>query len=449
MNFESFFSIVDDPNVFQFKQLNFSKYFYDKYLLKKNFQNKQNYSPNKITFKSLLLSPFFLLSGIFNLAILAFNKKNKGKYFFVGSGARSVKQNNEEFDIYNFNIINYLGKENVINIQNPRTGNKYKYQADLYILDFFPILGILFLGIKLFYFKEIKQFAENLNLKYPNLGFSKSEISNAVSITYSQYLFNLFILRLLKPKSIIMICHYAYHGLICASKKEKIKTIELMHGLILNGHKHYCINDFKESFRSAFDFMLPDFIYVYGQYWKDILISSKEFAKSKIEIIGYYLRQPHDSKLITKKSTEKTRILITSQTTIQKEMIDYIHFLKKNLDPNRWEVIIKPHPKEDHTKYFKLLEENFISINMNDIYSLLQNSNIHISGYSTVLYEAVLFNVINYTLVIKGYEHYSEEISNSGVAKKLFPDKLPETKSQKRIYDKNYFFAEFDGKILN
>ena len=444
-----FFNEIKSPEKLFFKGINLSKYFYDQYLLKKKNDSLMfNKANRKITFKRVILSPTTLIFACYKLIRIILKGNYKNRVFFVSSSSRIIFEGNNPIDIYNKNIINHFGKSKFFIIQSVKNEKNVTYNPDICIYDFLLILFVFYGLFRLFFHKEIIHFTKMNSNDLEKLGFTKNEIKKSITIFYVFHYFYTLLLKIFTPKSVLIICHYGFPQLISACKFYNIPTIELMHGLILKNHSHYWIEDFNEVFRNSFkNYLLPDYILVYGNYWKNILISGKQFLSDQISIIGYYLYIPNNDKIINKK-TKKIKILITSQPQVQKDLFNYVKFLNKNLNHNKWEIIIKPHPNENPLIYNQVIQNNFISISFNNIHHLLQEVDIHISVFSTVLFEALLYNVSNYSLLVKDYKSYCNEIIESGVASKLEPTQIPIIFKKKNKMNTKYFFEDFNGKSL-
>lgn len=446
MSENSFFSFVENPEIFDFKGINLSKYFYDNYVTK---QTKEKTSPvykdkALLNTKSIVIRIYHFLLGIINIFKLLLTSKPGSRYLFAGSGNRYSTINNIKYDQYNANIIDYLGRSNFINMQATRKKKFNKYSPDLVLHDFHVLLGLMYILINIIMKKEINKYAKLVYHSYPQLGLSIREISKSVSTFYTLFSFYHLLIKIFKPKGVFILCHYSFHYLIAACKKEKILTIELMHGLIAKSHPHYCIPDLPHNFRNIFnEVMMPDYIGVYGDYWRNNLISGKQFLSERIINIGYYLKTPLINFDYRKRSSKKT-ILITTQPTVQNEFLKYIKFLKSNLDPKEWVIVVKPHSSEDISAYCQLIEPGFIEVEYTNVYHLLQQADIHISVYSTVIYEAILYNIINYSLYIEKVSNYCDEILASGVAQRLNTNELPKYFIKNQTINRKIFFDSFN-----
>jgi hypothetical protein len=139
--------------------------------------------------------------------------------------------------------------------------------------------------------------------------------------------------------------------------------------------------------------------------------------------------------------------LITSQWTVVQELETYIKFLKENLDRNLYQIIIKLHPNEDPGNYESIIEPGFVSKTLDDIYQLLGSADIHIGVYSSVLYEAIRYQVANYVLMVEQYDELCRPIIENGIALPLRNDQIPD-RHQIPSVPSEYFFAEYIPAVL-
>jgi len=133
MSEKSFFSIVDNPEIFEFKNINLAKYFHDNYVSR---QIKEKTSPvykNKNIFqaKTIITSIYHFALGLINIVKLLLTTKPESKYLFAGHGDRFTTINGVNYDQYNANIIDYAGRSNFINLEVSRKKNFNHYSPDL------------------------------------------------------------------------------------------------------------------------------------------------------------------------------------------------------------------------------------------------------------------------------------------------------------------------------
>ena len=144
---------------------------------------------------------------------------------------------------------------------------------------------------------------------------------------------------------------------------------------------------------------------------------------------------------------DKTVIFISGGGTFQNELCDYVRFLKSCLDSDCWSIVIKPHPMEDRRAYTHLLESDFVTLSNQSAYELLAQAAVHISVYSTLLYEAVRYSVANYVLLVDDPPDICYAILDSGVALPLQRDQLPDPNRKPKV-DPEFYFAEFNPSAL-
>jgi hypothetical protein len=247
----------------------------------------------------------------------------------------------------------------------------------------------------------------------------------------------------IKPRRVLLICHYGNEPFIAACKHYQLPVIELMHGSISDSHPHY---NYPASYSSLFvSTMFPDKLAVYGEFWKDNVVKGNMFSGEAVDIVGYYLKVPDMGSRV--KLSKENVILITSQWTVVDVLYDYVKFLKENLNRSQWQVIIKPHPAEQPTTYLELLETGFIQLSDENVYSLLQNATVHISISSSVLYEAIRYDVANFVLLDDRYLDESKALITSGVALPLESRQIPDPTAKPDV-PPDYFFADFNPSVL-
>ncbi len=442
--FLKFFSIVDDPNAFVFHHANMVKAFYDEYttLLKKKTEPVYRKDlRNKYSLQALIkyLSP----TRLFN-AWSFICKQKSGNIFWYGLTDRYVTVENEVFDVYNYNILKILGRDNVVCMQDTRDKQIKTYLPDIYLEDFALPVFFIQMYLTAFWHGKIKRFASNLVHKYPELGFTQKQVARTVVKFWAKYFLFRSILKKLKISSVVNLCHYSKHSFNLACRHQGIPNLELMHGHIMRTHPYYNIPNLRPEFELPMRELLPDSIGVYGQYWKDNLIAGKQFSSEQVKVAGYYL---HNGGIHKSKQDERTTILITTQPHVQKEIIDYVSFLKEKLDAKTAKVIIKPHPAEDISNYLAIQDNKLVYVITGDVYTLLQSADIHISVFSTVLFEAIRYDLANYVLFVDRFARECNDILESGVAEKL---NLDETPALGLAGSKNacYYFDDFDAQRL-
>jgi hypothetical protein len=230
-----------------------------------------------------------------------------------------------------------------------------------------------------------------------------------------------------KTKACLFCVHYHNEGLIAALKLKGIKAIEVQHGLIASNDFYYVYdNVFAPVVVRAF---FPDFILLYGEYWKRILLKGCEWKPEQMIVAGDYLPR---TKMKVFAGVEKQNILfIGAQKNIPYHYVNYtkrVHQLLVSKHPD-WSIIVKIHPleKEPHI-YHQELDLAGVSVVGNEtrLDDVLAIAKIQVSIYSTTFFDALGFNVVNFSL--QNYSSagdYAADMVAEGIALPLFEDEDP------------------------
>lgn len=436
-----FFSIFDNPSAFNFRGINTAKYFYDLWVTK-----SENADIDLSTLKNrnqhdFLKKPVLSITGFLKLIKILITSRHK--VIFFGNENRLTKKEETYYDLYNYNIIHDIGKANVLVLQDRHDAiNGKVYAPDLVIDDLTPLLFLFEKILKIRIRKDIYAFKRALEKKLAQIGFSKEAGISKLLKFYARYLFYKLFLRAIKPKSAVVICHYSKHAFVAACKYLHIPVIELMHGHILRSHRYYNIPDLNHNYLEKFhQYFLPDFMAVYGEYWKKNLIEGSLFNADQIINIGYYPK--FDIQGLSPRSDDKVNILITSNPQVQKDFVEFIHSIETQIEKQNIRIIIKPHPVELDSAYTEIIDGNCIVIDRSSIYELFSKVDIHISVASTTLFDALLFDVDNYVLFVDRYQDICNEILDTQIAKRLDKGQLPDLNMKNKI-NKSYYMDTYN-----
>ena len=166
------------------------------------------------------------------------------------------------------------------------------------------------------------------------------------------------------------------------------KVIEVQHGFISKEHYAYnyplsCIENNNHQCREY----LPDYLLMFGKYWAENIRTT-----SKKIVVGYPYLNELSEKLIKNISPGGKTILVVSQGTVTKHMVNVAKKLSRAFSDYR--IIFKLHPGEIPFKerYDSLKSYSNIEIIGNyNIYELIARANIIIGYNSTTLFEALKF----------------------------------------------------------
>jgi hypothetical protein len=436
-----FFRIVDNPDVFNFKGYNLFKVFYfafERRQLKQAGVQWKHYRRSGFVW-GLNQIIAFLKTLLIITKLICFDRSN-AKILYYGSN-RTIIQNGITYDIYNARLGEHLERKNLVIIEDSCSFTDKIFHAD-FCLHSLAVLVAFFYGLSFLTFrKDLKQYAHKVVTKYPDLGFIEKEVEAKVLLFWAKFQTYKILLTLLSPRQAVLIAHAGKEAFIAACQSKKIRVTELMHGLI-SPHPFY---EFPKTYAYLFPYALfPNRLGVYGEYWKQTAIQGNMFPENSVVVCGYYLKLPIVEKKLV--STKKI-ILFSTQGIFQQEICDYIQFLKTQLDESTWRILIKLHPDDVPDVYKTVVDEPFVTLTNQNPYELLAQTSVHISIYSTLLYEAIRYKVSNYVLLFDHAPKRVYRIIDSGVAFPLYPNQLPDP-TRKPTVDQEYFFAEFNPNFL-
>ncbi len=292
--------------------------------------------------------------------------------------------------------------------------------------------------------KQLKQFTP----------YELKHLNSAMHIFFEEFRFYYHLFKGQKTKSLLFICHYHSEGLIAALKILGIKCIEIQHGLIATNDLYYV---YHEQFAGAIGKALfPDKILTYGPYWKKILGMGCEFRSSQIHIAGDYLYRLKETKL--EKPLKENIILVCAQKNLHTDYVNYGKQLAKHLQQHpEWRAIVKLHPLEKNKQAYDELRQYGIEIADVEVPldTLLAKCKIQISIYSTTFYDALGFDMVNFSLQDFGsMSDYASDMIQEGVAAPILATEDPIEKylhtinSGHTLLAREEVYAPFNPKLI-
>lgn len=263
---------------------------------------------------------------------------------------------------------------------------------------------------------KIKELVEDINLKF-SVSISKHEIIAFVEDTLQSYncTYSYYekILKKVKPKAIIEICHYEFTKLLIneVAKNNGVKIIELQHGVIGTNHEAYNFYE-KINIKSY-----PDYIFLFGEYWKKNARFPIENSNLMVTGFPYF---ENKIKSIKKRVVQKKIILFISQPGIGEELSNLAVQLKTSLQQDKYEIVYKLHPLEyyDWENKYSNLTNNAISViakSNESVYDYFNISYCQVGVYSTAIFEGLAFNLK--TIILKTYGHeFMRDLYQNGIA---------------------------------
>lgn len=260
-------------------------------------------------------------------------------------------------------------------------------------------------------------------------------------------------------QSVITISEHSSNerSILDAAKSLNIKTVGIQHGVIGPSNISYNFLESETQYSP-----IPDQTYVWGEKWKDFLVSHSCYNTDNTITLGQLRTDLVHAYSSTQKSdlgqafpTDKKWVLFASQPqkdeNIRKQAaIDVINAVKVQSDQF---LIIKIHPAEKKEYYLELIEEQkagncIVVAEEEDLYQLIAASDIIITCFSTVGGEATFFNkpIITYDPLREDIAHYAEyhiaeQVTNASELKTAIDNMLDGTTDRTIYYEeyiKNY-----------
>ena len=440
-----FFEIVDDLDLFKLGDFNLFNLFYTKFSRQDFDMEGYKYKASIGRYLRVFKSFFYIFSFFLKSIAIKLSKSKKGRILFLGSAGRYSTVEGQLYNLYNGQIIEEKGMDDFIVAQRFRDGVSDKFQAEFFLIeDLFLLWAMIKLIFIIISWKRLQEYANRITKAYPELNLSPRRVRGIASTFYALYYSSRLFLWFIEPREVFLICHYGKEFFIAACKDRKLKVTELMHGRIDKAHPNYNYPAYVRGYLTSS--LFPDRLAVYGEFWKEQVLRGNLFSEDQIIVIGYYLKTVDVEREPKPKSNRQT-ILITAQWPVARDIYEYISFLKGKLDKDSYEVIIKPHSGDDPTYYDELSDPGFIIITNKDVYQLLNEASVHISAASTVLYEAIRYDIPNYILETDQFRKEYQTTIDSGVAIPLGKTQVPDFGIKPNI-SAEYFFAEYDPAVL-
>jgi hypothetical protein len=308
-----------------------------------------------------------------------------------------------ENGIYINRLYDYFVRENKKNInmyedsfrKKYRTPRKEKvYYSDiLYIIP--KILG-LFSKINKKDGEEINKFIELLVQFYPvkfDTNFYNKLRKNLINACKKFWGYKLVLFLFVKLKKVgIVIREDASYGhdnaiIMRILNKLGVVTVEMQHGLVALEHPAYNYPESVITRKNNYYEHLPQYFLTFGEYWNKLVR-----LPAKIQIIGF----PYLLEKVKCNNIKSENILVISDGNIP-EIILKLCFKLSNAFQNK-KIILKLHPIEVplvNKRYSLLKGTNNIEIKTYEpVYKLLKESKFIVGFISTVMIEALAFDII-------------------------------------------------------
>jgi len=263
----------------------------------------------------------------------------------------------------------------------------------------------------------IKKLIQDINKRFSvhiNYNIWTKKITDIIHIYKYRYNKIEKILKKVRPKVIVEVVSYSptRMAFTAAAKKIGIPVVELQHGVIGSKAVAYNFQNRRELN------MFPDYLFSFGQFWKD----SARFPidDANIKVVGWPFYENKINQFEQEKLENKKNILFLSQGTVGEGLSKVAVDLNKLIDKTKYNIIYKLHPGEYSRwkeEYPNLIDSGVqvIDNNQYDMHHYFAKSDIQVGVYSTTLFEGLGYRLETYICRLFGYE-YVEDLYKGRIA---------------------------------
>ena len=227
--------------------------------------------------------------------------------------------------------------------------------------------------------------------------------------------------RRLSPQYVINVCFYSIDGfaLNLACKKLHIKSIDYQHGAQNDFHNMY--TNWSDPPEKGYE-ILPDIFWTWGLISKDRLNAWTVFTKGHKAIVGgnsSYIIKKNQNLLFQKGTLNNKKKLPIILVSLQNEKFlpNWLLIYAMNTK-NCVHWIFRPHPRNQLSKsaIYKIEKASWIKLDIAGQYKkdeLFSMADVHITGYSSMAFEAQLYKlrtIFIHENALQGYSKIIDEI---------------------------------------
>jgi hypothetical protein len=366
----------------------------------------------------------------------------------IDQGRVYTSTTGEKQSHYFHRILRELGQENVSTLNlNPEHGLRCDWDKN----HLLPLRGKPDSAERLMML-EVKALADKVRCGTHFSASEKDYILSSLHVFYESFVFHYRLLKASNVRTVYFIAHYHNEGLIAACEKLNIRSVEIQHGLIAENDLYYIYPpSLRDATQNAF---FPDSFLLYGPYWKEILKQGSEYREDRVKVAGNYLSGGNNT--VSKEFGKENIVLIGAQKNMEGDYLPYLRHLKERFHHDGWKIIVKLHPLEKEVAAYRALEGGALSIAPHNarLDDLLRRAKIQISIYSTTLYDALGYGVVNFSLQQHGYaQDYAADIVKHRVAFPLLfnddPVDLYSTVRLQELRQREEVYAPFNPQALS
>jgi hypothetical protein len=219
--------------------------------------------------------------------------------------------------------------------------------------------------------------------------------------------------KLLRPSRIFIVDGIP-DGLMAAARKRTIPVYEFQHGHVVRNKPDYIVRG--EFGRCKDKIARPDYIFVFGDYFRDLLLRDGFWSQDEVVSLGSYLvdRARESSQFRPPAPGQSLNVLWATQPSAYTPMQTFLSELETH-DLTGIRVTIRAHPMEPEANvawYRDLASrhpERFVMDDSRDIFAALKGKHLLVSLHSTTLIEAL---ALGYPVVTLGLGRYVRGIND-------------------------------------
>jgi len=391
----------------------------------KLFQHAISYSANNWSHKLLPVNwtqpwPVIALRFFLKTVRAPRAKRPELKEIVVIDPGRSVIEQDRVVSAYFDKVLHWIGRDRTTVITVREEGMRY---SD-YLRGALPQPQLPPDKEELLVLRELVTVCRATRASRAFSGFEMHQISSSFEVFFTSFRFWYHLFLNQPVKRIIFTSHYHNEGLIAACDVLHIRLDELQHGLIAANDVY---NVYPTIFRDAVkNALFPKRIYVYGEYWKRMLLNGCEHSEEEIVVAGDYLSGSAEA--IPEHPEKKNVILIGAQKRMWPAYDHILTHLTALLKIHSdWSVLIRLHPLEDRPDRYEAFVSDRMTICSKSmtLHECLVLCRIQVSIYSTTFYDALGYDMVNFAVKATGFEQYVSDMVSEGVAYELHPDEDP------------------------
>jgi len=246
------------------------------------------------------------------------------------------------------------------------------------------------------------------------------------------------VIEKIRPSVILVTDSPSYYAVIAAAKEKNIPAIEIQHGDFSPIYPPFCWPAWAKDIKNRLP--IPDKIITFGKYWGDKLVEGGFWTPDEVAPLGKarldeFRRKNHGNNSNARKrnKSDSIKLLFTTQDTTREKTIPFFEKVLQIASTKSIPLIlyIKVHQfEENYVHLYKVLQNKYpdkcivCHPNKKLLYDLMLETDIHLSVYSTSLYESIAIGTPTGVLDFDGREGIVVLLRNNNVRLFAYPEDL-------------------------